>query len=158
MNPTLGYEGRVEISKIELARIQLVEAIVLFMQGNYVCAITLAGASELILAGVLEEIGTNTVVEESIGVIAAIHGMKSVNGAVLKPMQGNSDKAIYNQWNEARNTLKHHNKNKPSTITINLFDEAYWLIKRALTNSKKVNLIIENEQEFESWIICNINL
>lgn len=158
MTPTLGYEDDIEISKVELARIQLVEAIKLFIEGNSVCAITLAGASELILAGVLDGLGFKTVVEDSTEAIDAIRGIKSANGSVLDPMHGKSDKAIYNEWNEARNHLKHHNKNEFSTIKLNLFDEAYWMIKRALVNAKKANVSIKNEQEFENWIIVNINL
>lgn len=65
---------------------------------------------------------------------------------------------IFNEWNTARNTLKHHGKESDEAITINLFDEAYWMIKRALSNATKLNITIDNEIDFESWVVININL
>jgi hypothetical protein len=157
-NPTLGYEDDVELSKAEIARIQLVEAIHFFMQGNWVCAITLAGAAEAIFAGLLANQGINSVVEDATEAIDCIRGMSDVQGHTLNPMQGLADKKIYNEWNEARNHLKHHSKGEASTVKLNLFDEAYWMIKRALMNAKKAAITISNEQDFENWIIVNINL
>ena len=157
-NPTLGYEDDVELSKSEIARIQLVEAINFFMQGNRVCAITLAGAAEAIFAGLLSNNGINSVVEDATKAIDCIRGMRDVQGHTLNPMQGMADNKIYKEWNEARNHLKHHSKGETSTVKLNLFDEAYWMIKRALINAKKAGIAISNEQYFENWIIININL
>lgn len=158
MNPTLGYVDNVDLSKDEIGRVQLVEAINLFLQENWICAITLAGAAEAVFAGILEKIGLSSVVEDSIEAINCIRGMSDVQRHTLNPMQGKTDKAIYNKWNEARNHLKHHNKKEQSTVKLNLFDEAYWLIKRALMNAQKAKIEICNKQEFENWIILNINL
>lgn len=157
MNSSFGYEDGVEISKDEIARIQLVEAINQFLQENWICAITLAGAAEAVLAGILGKKGLNSVVEDATKAIECIRGMSDVQGYALNPMQGKTDNAIYNKWNEARNHLKHHDKKEQSTVKLNLFDEAYWMIKRALVNANKANVSISNEQEFENWIIVNIN-
>ncbi len=158
MTPTLGFEEDTEISKIDLACVQLVEAIHLFLAGNKICAITLAGAAEAILAGVLANRGLSSVVEDSTAAIDAIRGYTDTSGKLLNPMDGKSDKKIYSEWNAARNDLKHHSKGEEPMIRLNLFDEAYWMIKRALENARKSGVSIENEQEFENWIIANINL
>ena len=157
-NPSLGYEDDIEISKIEIACIQLVEAINLFIHGKNICAITLAGAAEAIFAGFLANMGVTSVVEDATEAIDIIRGITDFQGNCLDPMQGMPDKKIYGQWNDARNNLKHHNKNDSSIIKTNIFDEAYWMIKRALINARKLNASIENEQEFENWIIVNIHL
>ena len=140
-NPTLGYEDDVEISKTEIARIQLVEAINLFIQGKNICAVTLAGAAEAMFAGFLGVNDLNSAVEDATEAIELIR-----------------KKEIYNHWNGSRNNFKHHSKNDDSKITINIFDESYWMIKRALVNAKKSNVFIENEIDFENWVVVNINL
>ena len=61
----LGFEDDSHISRIEIARTQLVEAINLFLAGEYLCAITLSGAAEEVLARLLNQRGDVSVVEES---------------------------------------------------------------------------------------------
>ncbi len=151
MNPTLGYHEDCEIEKSHIAQVQLIEAIEQFIKGNWICAITLAGASEAIFAGILEKLGINSVVEDSTEAIDVIRQTSN-------PMQGKTNKQIYSDWNEARNHLKHHNKKEESTVKLNLFNESYWMIKRALVNANKAQIVITNEQEFENWVIVNINL
>lgn len=119
--PTLGYEDDTQISKCKIARIQLVEAISLFLHGNFVCAITLAGAAESVYAGILEDEGTTSVIEDSVLAIQAIRENTSQN-----PFEGKPKNHIFNVWNTARNDLKHHGKGRDDIVTINLFDEA-WL-------------------------------
>ena len=63
--PTVGYEDDANHPKSGVARVQLVEAISLFLEGNYICSITLAGAAEAICAGILEDEGMTSVVEDS---------------------------------------------------------------------------------------------
>ena len=152
--PTLGYEEDVLIKKSEIAHVQIVEAISHFLAGNYICAITLAGASEAIYAGILKDKGMASVVEDSTAVIQEIRERTS-----FYPFEGKAKKTdIYKVWNAARNDFKHHDKDESSIIAINLFDEAYWIIKRALTNAKKLGIPISNSQDFENWITLNINL
>lgn len=151
--PTLGYEDDVQITKSEISRIQLVEAISLFLKGNYVCAITLAGAAEAVYSGILEDENVPSVVKESTALIQKIREKTSLN-----PFEGKTKASIYNAWNAARNDLKHHDKGKATIVTVNLFDEAYWMICRALGNAQKLGVSISNAQEFENWIVLNINL
>ena len=46
MTLTLGYQDDVKITKTEIARVQLVQAIELFVAERFLPSITLAGASE----------------------------------------------------------------------------------------------------------------
>jgi hypothetical protein len=65
---------------------------------------------------------------------------------------------IFNELNSARNSLKHHGKADDEALRINLFDEAFWMIKRSLVNAEKLNVPIRNQLDFENWIIVNINM
>ena len=69
---TLGYEDDTTISKREIAKLQLTEAITLFLVGRYVCAITLAGAADAVLAGLLSHRDQPSVVEDSVAAIQRI--------------------------------------------------------------------------------------
>lgn len=150
--PSLGYEEDVQIAKSEIARVQLERAIALFLEGDYVCSITLAGAAEAVYAGILEDAELPSAVEDSVAAI------QSIREAGHSAMGGEPKNRIFNGWNAARNDLKHHGKGKAAIIAINLFDEAYWLIRRALANAQKLGAPITNSQDFENWIIMNINL
>ena len=79
--PTLGYEDDSTLSKREIAQMQLVEAISLFLQGKYVCAVTLAGAAEAVMSGLLDAEGKLSAVEESttrVSSLLAAIGLKSL--------------------------------------------------------------------------------
>ena len=41
------------------------------------------------------------------------------------------------------------------SITLNLCDEAYWMIRRALENAEKLHISIENSHDFENWFVIN---
>lgn len=148
---TLGFEDDKEITKIELGTVQLVEAINLFLAGNYICAITLAGASEDLFSGVLANLEKPSTTEK------AIEQIENIRITTKTPIANNLPKnKIFSAWNSARNNLKHHSKGEDEKIRINLFDEAYWLIRRSLENAKMANIEIKNCQEFENWVIQNI--
>ncbi len=149
---TLGFEDDIKISKQEIAKIQLVEAINLFLCGKYLCAITLAGAAEEILARLINQQGKPSVIEES---FEAIQAARKKNASIMSGMPRNE---IFNYWNTSRNILKHHGKTSDEFVTINLFDEAYWMILRGLTNAKNLEIHIRNQTDFENWLIININL
>lgn len=153
MTPTLGHENDTLITKSEVAKVQLNEAIALFLAGKYLCAITLSGAAEEIFARLLNAQGKKSIVESS---FQTIQDVREKTG--LPAMGSRPKNEIFNEWNTARNTLKHHGKESDEPIRINLFDEAYWMIKRALSNAKGMNVEISNELDFENWIIMNINL
>ena len=83
--PTFGYEDNVQISKREIAETQLVEAISLFLSGNYVCAITLAGAAEEIFARLVNAQGATSAVESSFEVIQTIREKIGLEAVGEKP-------------------------------------------------------------------------
>lgn len=151
--PTLGYEDDSEISKTEIARLQLTEAISLFIKEKFLCALTLSGAAEEILARILNARDEKSIVEES---FEQIQKIREATG--LAVMGNKSKKEIFNQWNAARNTVKHHNKSENEIVRINLFDEGYWMIKRALANASRLGIPIHNELDFENWCIEQIHL
>jgi hypothetical protein len=151
--PSLGYQDDTQINKREIAQTQLKEAIALFLDEKFLCAITLAGAAEEVLARLLNAGGEHSVVEES---FKRIHECREETGLTI--MENQPKKEIFNHWNNARNTLKHHNEKAEESVTINLFDEAYWMIKRALANASSLGIPISNEADFENWCIVKLHL
>lgn len=150
---SIGFEPDTTIRKSEIAKIQLVEAITLFLMGNYVCAITLAGAAEGILAGLLNQQGDSSVVEKSVDAIQRIRGEIG-----LRALDKEGQNATFNGWNDARNKLKHHGEQDGETVTLNLFDETYWMLMRCISNADMLGISIQNRDEFENWIVININM
>ncbi len=150
---TLGFESDTNISKMDIARTQLIEAINLFLTGKYLCAITLAGAAEEVFSRLLNQRQEKSVVEKS---FQSIQYIREKTG--LSAMDAKTKSDLFNEWNSARNTLKHHGKSDENILTINLFDEAYWMIKRALMNAESLEAPILNQLDFENWIVININM
>ena len=150
--PSLGYEDDTTLSKGEVAQTQLVEAIAFFVACKFLPAVTLAGAAEEILGKLLQRKSELPVIRES---VQAIQHLGEKTG--LSVMGGKSDKEIVDEWNATRNALKHLVGLEDETITVNLCDEAYWMIKRALANAKKLDLPIANAHDFENWVIINVN-
>ena len=119
-NPTLGYEEDIEISKGEIATIQLEEAILLFLDQKFLCALTLAGAAEEILSRLANSIGQPSAAESS---AAAILKLKSQSG--VAGLANASQSSLFTQWNKGRNELKHHDPKGSEMVVLNVFDEAY---------------------------------
>ena len=151
--PSLDYQNDTRIAKREIAQTQLKEAIALFLDKKFLCAITLAGAAEEVFARLLNAQSEQSIVEDSVDSI-----LKLRESTGLAIMANRPKNEIFNLWNGARNTLKHHNEKSDETVTINLFDEAYWMIKRALANSSKLGIPIPNEVDFENWCIVELHL
>ena len=150
---TLGYEDDSTLSKREIARLQLAEAIEMFLQGKFLCALTLAGAAEGVLAGLLAAGGHQSSIEESTERISSL-----LNAIGLKPTHAKKDTDYYNEWNKARNAVKHHSKKESEAVTLNQFDEAYWMLERALRNAEIMQLPIANRDDYRNWIIVNVCL
>jgi hypothetical protein len=151
--PTLGYQDDCTISKQEIARLQLVEAIDSFLNGKYICSVTLAGAAEGVLAGLLEARGKPSAVEESVSQASAVQKIIGLKGVDLK-----KDTEHYAVWNKSRNAVKHHKKAEAEQVTFNQFDEAYWMIERALRNAELLAVPISNLDDYRNWIIVNVNM
>lgn len=152
MLPSLGYQEDTTFTKSEVAQLQLAEAISLFTEERFLPAITLAGAAEEILGKLLHRREELSAIKESARTIGSIRLKTGL------PLLGEkSEREMIDDWNATRNSLKHLVGPEDEPITVNFCDEAYWMIKRALENSKRLQLIISNEQDFENWVVININ-
>ena len=151
--PSIGYEEDTTLAKSEIALQQLCESINLFVAGKFLPALTLAGAAEEIFGKLLLHQSKVPTVKES---AAAILALRDKLG--LMALQDASEKSIIDQWNKARNTAKHLVGLADEPVTLNLCDEAYWMIKRALHNAELFGAQVQNKLEFENWFIINIGL
>lgn len=153
MHNTLSYVEDVKITKSEIARVQLVQAIELFVSENFLPSITLAGAAEEILGRMIAMQGDVSVIGQA---VSEMQRIREITG--LSVMGDKSKNEIFNEWNSAKNNLKHHNSSDGEFIVLNLFDEAYWMIKRALFNANLLSVHIRNQNDFENWVIMHINM
>lgn len=149
--PSLGYEDDTTLTKCEVAQIQLVEAISLFIARRFIPAVTLAGSAEEILGNLLVRRSELPVIKES---TKAIEVLRQRTGLA---MGMKSEKEMIDGWNATRNSMKHLGNLEDDPITFNLCDEAYWMIRRALANAQKLQVSISNAQDYENWVIININ-
>ncbi len=62
----------------------------------------------------------------------------------------------FNEWNEDRNILKHHDKRDSDTLKFSVFDEAYHAIQRANLDGEKLGVVAANREDYENWLIENI--
>lgn len=151
--PTLGFQDESSLRKVEIAGVQLTEAINLFMSEKFLCALTLAGAAEEILGRLALMEGQPSTTQVS---AAKILELKNKLG--LTSLKFVTEKSLFQSWNAARNTAKHHDKYDPDPVVMNFCDEAYWMIRRALANANLVKLEIANAQDLENWVTVKVNL
>lgn len=144
-------EKDVEISKADLAITQLEDAIDLFLVGKRISAITLAGAADGIFSGILKVQRKYSAAED---VWENIEEVRAKTGLAYAGSRTKSD--AFNEWNEYRNCLKHHDKRDEEILIFSAFDEAYHAIQRANRDAEKLGLIAKNRQEYENWLIENI--
>ncbi|MBI3432185.1 MAG: hypothetical protein HY018_08255 [Hydrogenophilales bacterium] len=127
MTETLNLDEMPAYTKAEMAAHQLERALRLFLdETDYVCAITLAGASEEILGKLLEKSGK----EHSLGslVKACVAVGRNVHGEEWSP------KLFVTMANEFRDGLKHYTDGQSITVpreaAVEILDRAienYWL-------------------------------
>lgn len=139
-----------KIHKIVLAFIQLETAISLFLNDkNYICAATLAGASEEILGKIAknkDETDAYTILCEEL----IKDYKKELNITITKKELGDTTLNFF------RNELKHFNKQKYEFLEINPESVAISLLLRACYNITLLNIMTENIGEFIRW--ANENL
>jgi hypothetical protein len=145
---SIGYKPEETFKKLDIAKIQLSEAINLFVQEKFICSLSLSSAAEEIYAGYLRNKGQRSVIEESHHFIQVIGN--SLGLQIMQDMEKSESIAV---WNRAKNRTKHHNKNESDDLTLNDCDEAYWMIKRGIANAKSLGILMENENEFDNWVI-----
>lgn len=151
---TLGYKDPEVLEKKDIALRQLRQAIRLFTEEQFICSLTLAGAAEEILARLLQVEGKEPALEVSYGLIRYFREILDLCPSIDQK----SKREMFNEWNHARNRVKHHDSAEALTIELNDCDEAYWMIRRALKNAKDLGLDVSNKIDFENWLIVNVNL
>jgi len=146
-------EEDIEISKADVAKVQLEDAIDLFLAGKRISVITLAAAADEIFAGLLKQRGELSAAEE---VWRGIIQVREKTGLRYAGDRTQSD--AFNEWNGHRNRLKHHDKRDSDTLGFNAFNEAYSFIQRANYDGDKLGMVAKNRQEYESWLVENIHM
>jgi hypothetical protein len=149
--PSLGYEDTVKIKKVDLALMQLEDAIDLFLDGKRLSSITLAAAADGVFSGLLSQKGEKSAAEET------WEGIEQARESTGLDIAGDrTRKDAFNEWNWHQNRLKHHDNRDDEYLDINVFDHAYYAIKRALADAKKLGLEPKNHFPFEKWLFENI--
>jgi hypothetical protein len=115
--------------------------------------LTLAGAAEEIFGKLLVRKGELPIVKDS---TAAIQRLRNETG--LRIGGDSSERELVDGWNQARNAAKHLIGAEDQPVTINLCDEAYWMVRRAIANADKLRLPVAAAQDFENWIVVNVNM
>ena len=151
--PTLGFEPDSTLAKHDVALIQLNDAIALFTRQRFLAAMTLAGAAEEILGKLLVRKGELPAIKES---TAAIERLRIDTG--LKVGGEASERDLVDGWNQARNAGKHLVGAEAEPIILNLCDEAYWMVRRAIANAEKLGHPVAAAQDFENWVVLNVNM
>jgi hypothetical protein len=151
--PTIGFEGATTLAKRDIALQQLCEAIRLFIGSKFLSALTLAGASEEIFGNLLVRQSRLPVVRNSAQSILAL--WRNVDSDEFRAV---SEKDLISKWNTARNSAKHLVGPEEEAITMNVCDEAFWMIKRSLQNAALLGIHVPNEVDFENWFVVNIGL
>ena len=147
------FEEDFTLPKQEIARLQLEDAIELFLARKWISAVTLAGAAEEILARLLNLRGEPSAAEET------WKHIEEVRAATGLPYAGSrTKKEAFHEWNEMKNVLKHHSSTDQDPLTLSAFDAAFEMISRANINGERLGVSAENRQEFENWCIENIFL
>ena len=147
------FEDDVVLSKTEIARFQLEDAIELFLAGKRVSAITLASAAEEIFARLLNLRGEVSAVEET------WEHIEEVRAETGLPYAGARTKCdAFREWNEKRNALKHHSKADKDPLIFSPFDAAFEIINRANINGDRLGVVANNRRDYENWLIENIFL
>lgn len=144
-------EVPIQTTKREIAQVQLVEAINLFLEEKFIPSITLAGAAEEVFAGLVKQAGFFSIAEISIEEITKIRETTGLN-----VLGGRPKNEIFNLWNSARNALKHHNKSEPEDVLLHPMTDAYMMVRRALFNAEAIDVVIGNRQDFENWRAANL--
>lgn len=144
-------EKDIEISKADVAKIQLEDAIDLFLAGKRISAITLAGAADGIFEDLLKQRKIKSSAEE---VWENIIEIREKTGLHYADNRTRSNAFV--EWNKNRNRLKHHDGRDGDWLAFSVFDDAYHSIRRANADGDKLGIVAHNCQEFENWLIENI--
>lgn len=131
------------LTKLQVAVHQLGVAIRLFLEGDYLSSLTLAGAAEEILGKLCERAGLPVAIEE----IIRFHWNDT------DPALPDNDrrKIILTVLSDARNAVKHANDPNEGDIVL---EQTYALqmIMRAMPMARRLGLPPPREREMVAWI------
>ncbi|MEP4547388.1 MAG: hypothetical protein ABJ000_14520 [Saccharospirillum sp.] len=151
---SIGFKEAGTFSKPAVAKTQLNRAIDLFLQQDFICSLTLAGAADAVLAGILISQGEEPAHEASYYLLKTFRKVLDLDPVIDQK----SKAAIFREWNSGRNRLKHHDEKDDLEFQMNDCDEAYWMIRRALRNAAKLGLEIVQKEIFDAWAEANVRL
>ncbi|MDP9907944.1 hypothetical protein J2W27_000037 [Variovorax boronicumulans] len=123
---------------------QLDRAIDLFLAGDHLCAVTLAGAAEEILGFLARAAGN----ENAVDYIALYHGPEFA--AAGEPM---TKKDIVAALNRARNGAKHADAGG-DTLAIDWADSMA-LLMRAIPMLRELGVRSGSHERFREWLVAN---
>lgn len=133
----------VKLTKLELAVHQLDVAIRLFLDGDYLSSLTLAGAAEEILGKLCERAGKPVAVEA----IIAFH-WNSTDPALTEKERR---KILLEVLNSGRNAVKHANDPNETDFVV---EQIYPLqmIMRAMPMARSLGMLPSSEDAMVAWI------
>src|SRR5262245_49219816 len=111
-------------NRVDHAAKQLDDAISLFLEGQFVSAIRLAGAAEEILTQELSYRGQQNFLDSKYETLEP-----------LLTMQHQTKEDFIEEENRALNAVTHMESPSDSSVTLDLEDAALWMIVRACDNS-----------------------
>jgi hypothetical protein len=130
----------------EIAERQLLAAIRLWHEGDYVSAITLAGAAEEILGKRLRKKGKEPSFDNIKSAIMAL-------SQTLGDENQKTEKIVADLLNQTKNELKHYSGD--DHLEFDLLEESIELLERAITNYQMLTGVIHNEMiSFWAAIDC----
>lgn len=135
--------GEVKLSKLQVASHQLGVAIRLFLEGDHLSSLTLAGAAEEILGKLSERAGHPVAVEE----IVRYHW----NDTDPALPDNERRKILLGVLNSARNAVKHANDPNDGDLVL---EQTYALqmIMRAMPMAQRLGLPPTGEADMVRWI------
>lgn len=136
----------ISMSKLEVAVSQLGQAIRLFLEGDHLSSLTLAGAAEEILGKLCERSGKPVSAEQ----IIAFH-WKDTDPALP---DAERRKILLTVLNRARNAAKHANNADEPTFELEP-DFALQMIMRAMPMARALGYPPPREAEMVAWIRAN---
>lgn len=151
---SLGYSDDELILKSDIAVVQLTDAITLFTKEHFISALTLAGAADGVLSGLLRARGEKCAAETSVDLYKMFRERLGLDVAIDKKPK----REFFNEWNRDRNRVKHHDKEEDERVEINPCDAAYWMLRRAFWNAKNLGIEVPLRHEFDNWVVENVNL
>lgn len=120
----------------EIAERQLLAAIRLWHEGDYVSAITLAGAAEEILGKRLRKKGKEPSFDNIKSAIMAL-------SQTLGDENQKTEKIVADLLNQTKNELKHYSGD--DHLEFDLLEDSIELLERAITNYQMLTGVIHNE-------------